>query len=176
MLVPVSGMHKWGLNCWFMKSNILASQHLAALLSAFFKKSFHALGMHRENLSALSQMSRVPSTCPHRCVGKDCRHLSAEVRSQWPLQLSETFAGLYWSYLFRWTMTSVKWWRFWLRQHLREQGFNRGRGSPIKCLVGFTLNRYTKFSQFRHLPMQTLNQKTHKKMFHLQWLRFTLNF
>lgn len=165
MLVPVSGMCKWGLNCWFMKSNIPCKSppcsFAVCLLQKEFPCSWHAA--QRIFRRSPKRESRVPSTCPRRCVGNDRRHLSAAVRSQWPLQLSEAFAGLYWSYLFGWTMTSVKWWRFWLRQHLREQGWNRGRGSPIKCLVGFTLNRYKKISQFRHLPMRTLTRKNTKK-------------
>lgn len=134
------------------------------MLSAFFKNSFLALGLQqRESFGALRNASPEFPPRARTIAGNDCWRLSAALQSQWPLQLSETFAGLYWSYLFGWTMTSVKWWRFWLRQHLREQGCNRGRGSPIKGLVGFTLNRYKNISRFRHLPVRTLNQKTKKK-------------
>lgn len=80
-------------------------------------------------------------TCFER---SDCLRASAVVRSQEPLQLLEAFARRHWMHLSGWTLTSVKWWQFRLRQHLREGGGNHGRGSPIKCLAGFTLNQYKK--------------------------------
>lgn len=77
--------------------------------------------------------------------GNDCRRLSAAVWPRRPLRLWEAVAAPYWSYLFGWTMTSVRRWRCRLRQHLGELGCNRGRGSPIKSsLVDLTLNQYKK--------------------------------
>lgn len=107
--------------------------------------------------------SRVSSAFPPRMqtcfYRRDCLRTSALLRSQDPLQLSEAFDRHHWMHLFSWTLTSVKWWQFRLRQHLRERGRNRGRGSPIKCLAGFTLNQYKKEnSQLRHLAVRFLLQ------------------
>lgn len=158
MLVAVSWMPKRKLNCWVMKSDIPCES--PSMLSTFCRvfscfwlsiwASIRSSWLQpRDSFGALPNMSA--ESPPRACTraelcfyGNDRRRLSAAVRSRWPLQLSEALAVPYWSYLFGWTATSVQRWRCRLRQHLGELGCNRGRGSPIKCLVDLTLNQYKK--------------------------------
>lgn len=159
MLVAVSWMPKRWLNCWLKTSDIPCespSWSSAVHLRSVF--TLLALNLSLDPklvIAAEGIFGSLPNTSaefpPRACTraelcsyGNDCRRLSAAVRPRWPLQLWEALAAPYWSYLFGWTMTSVQRWRCRLRQHLGELGCNRGRGSPIKCLVDLTLNQYKK--------------------------------
>lgn len=173
MLGAVSWMPKGELNCYLMTSDIpckspccsSAVHLLHRVFSCFWLSIWASIRSLRGSFGTLPNMSAEfpPPACARAelCFYEnDCRRLSAAVWSRRRVRLLEAVAAPYWSYLFGWTMTSVRRRRCRLRQHLGELGCNRGRGSPIKSsLVDLTLNQYKKKSQFRHLPVRSWPQK-----------------